>query len=94
MQNLFRTVFLGVWIAITVPGIGGADSPLGGPLPVETAGLSEPDETTSLKSTPPDSETPVKTITRARLLTRIEATDPTAWLLRFGRVETRPLPKP
>ena len=90
MTRLFLRVSLSLWIATALAWGGAAESPPGDPTAVETAGLQEPFQPTVQ---PPlrAPESPVDTLTRAHLLIQIESTDPTAWLLRFGRVETRPL---
>ena len=90
MTRLFLRVSLSLWIATALAWSAAADSPPGDPIAVEAAGLQESFQPTVQ---PPlrGPESPADTLTRAHLLTQIESTDPTAWLLRFGRVETRPL---
>lgn len=90
MKRLLRRVSLSLWIATALASSGAAESPPGDSAAVETAGLQEPFQATV---EPPlrGAESPVDTLTRAHRLTQIESTDPIAWLLRFGRVETQPL---
>ncbi|MCH2187439.1 hypothetical protein MK280_16415 [Myxococcota bacterium] len=94
MKCRLQRVFLGLWIATSFVWPGAADSPPGNFAAVETAGLQEPNQALSAQPAPSGLESPADTLTRVHLLNQIEATDPTAWLLRFGRVEMRTLPHP
>lgn len=90
MRKRFRIVALILVLAGFPVGMSAAESPEGDFVAVESAGASESAEAPVLLSPASSPESPAHAATRAELLAQVEATDPTAWLLRFGAVEKRP----
>ena len=93
MSTGFHIICLSFGLATFLAEAAVADSPAGKSATVEAAGIPEsveasPDTAPTLAT---GLEGPGNGATRAQRLAEIESTDPTAWLMRFGIVEKRPL---
>ena len=91
MSPRFHSLCLSVGLATGVAGVAIADPPAGNPITVEAAGITESLEASAATTGATAPESPGHAGTRAQRLAEIEATDPMAWLMRFGSVEKRPL---
>ena len=93
MSTGFHIICLSFGLATFLAEAALADFPAGKSTTVEAAGIIESVEASPETATIPATglEGPGNGATRAQRLAEIESTDPTAWLMRFGSVEKRPL---
>ena len=91
MSNRFQSLGVGAFLIFAAASVATANPPEGNGADVETVGLTESVDASARPTGAQEPVQPERGTTRAQLLAEIESTDPTAWLMRFGSVEKRPL---